>query len=80
MKITSLDKILQSHFKEPNSTTLFTALSNSIQVATESAQEYVMRLMPLRQKILVVTNEENCSYSEDSIHDSCRFDENLQQK
>ena len=80
MKITSLDKILQSHFKEPNSTTLFTALSNSIQAATESAQEYVMRLMPLRQKILVVTNEKNCSYSEDSIHDSCQFDENLQRK
>ena len=80
MKITSLDKILQSHFKEPNSTTLFTALSNSIQAATESAQEYVMRLMPLRQKTLVVTNEKNCSCSEDSIHDSCRFDENLQRK
>ena len=50
MNIASLRKILRPHFKEPNSSALFTALSNSRQAASESAQEYVMRLMSLRHK------------------------------
>ena len=37
MNIASLRKILQSYFKEPNSTALFTALSNPRQAANESA-------------------------------------------
>ena len=67
MDIASLRKILRSHFKEPNSTALFTQLSNSRQTSTESAQEYVIRLMFLRQKILFVSREETCSYSFDLI-------------
>ena len=67
MDIASLSKILRSHFKEPNSTALFTQLSNSRQTSTESAQEYVIRLMSLRQKNLFVSREETCSYSFDLI-------------
>ena len=67
MNIASLSKILRSHFTEPNSTALFNALSNSKQTANELAQEYVMRLMSLRQEILFVTKEESCSYSEELI-------------
>ena len=67
MDIASLSKILRSHFKEPNSTALFTQLSNSRQTSTESAKEYVIRLMSLRQKILFVSREETCSYSFDLI-------------
>ena len=40
--IVSLSKILRSQFKEPNSITLFNALSNSRQAANESAQECVI--------------------------------------
>ena len=67
MDIASLSKMLRSHFKEQNSTVLFTQLSNSRQTSTESAQEYVTRLMSLRQKILFVSREETCSYSFDLI-------------
>ena len=59
MNIASLRKILRSYFKEPNSTALITALSNPRQAANESAQEYVMKLMSLRQKFLFVTKEES---------------------
>ena len=48
VNIVSLSKILRSHFKEPTSTVLFTALSNSRQAENESADEYVMRLISLR--------------------------------
>lgn len=65
--IASLSKILRTHFKEPNSTALFTQLSNSRQTSTESAQDYVIRLMALRQKILFVNKEETCNYSIDLI-------------
>ena len=67
MDMATLSKILRSHFKEPNSTALFTQLSNSKQASTESAQEYVIRLMSLRQKILFVSREESCSYNFDLI-------------
>ena len=67
MDIASLSKILRSHIKEPNSTALFSQLSNSRQTSTESAQEYVIRLMSLHQKVLFFSCEETCSYSFDLI-------------
>ena len=77
MNIASLSKVRGSYFKEPNSTALFTALSNSRHATNESAQEYVMRLMSLRQKILLVIKEESCSYNEELTQNHfypCRFD------
>ena len=59
-----MSRILRSHFKEPNATSLFTELSNSKQLPSECAQKYVVRLMSLRQKILFISKEDNYGYSE----------------
>ena len=64
LNLKSLSKILRSHFKEPNATTLFNELSTAKQLPSESAQEFVVRLMSLHQKIIFISNEDNCSYSE----------------
>ena len=56
LTLKSLSKILRTHFKEANATTLFNELSNAKQLPSESAQEFVVRIMSLRQKILFVSN------------------------
>ena len=58
----SLLKILRFHFKEKDATTLFTELSTSKQGNNESPQEFVLRLMNLRQKVLFVSQEESDPY------------------
>ena len=66
-----MSKILRSHSGEPNATTLFTELSSANQIQNESAQKFVMRLMSYRQKILFVSNEDMCGYSEGLVQDGC---------
>ena len=65
----TLSRILRPHFKEPNATSLFTELSNSKQLPSESAQEFVVRLMSFRQKILFISKEDKCRYSETIVQD-----------
>ena len=69
LNLKTLSRTLRSHFKEPNATSLFTELSNSKQLPSESAQEFVARLMSLRQKILFISKEDNCGYSEALVQD-----------
>ena len=64
INVKQLLKILRSHFKEKNATSLFTELTNAAQKPEESAQEFVMRLMSLRQKVVLVSTEEQCPYDE----------------
>ena len=56
LTLVSVSKILRSNFGEPYATTLFTELSNSKKIQNESAQEFVIRLMAFRQKVLFVSN------------------------
>ena len=56
--------MFRSHFREPSAISLFSELSNSKQLPSESAQEFVVRLMSLPQKILYISKEDNCGYSE----------------
>ena len=69
MNLKTLSTTLRTHFKEPNATSLFTELSNSKQLPSKSAQEFVARLMSLRQKILFISKEDNCGYSEALVQD-----------
>ena len=64
-----MSKILRSHFKELDATALFNLLGSTCQKHNESAQEFVIRLMSLRQKVLFVSKE-----------DSYRYDHRLVQK
>ena len=63
INIKQLLKILRSHFKEKNATSLFTLLAGLTQNEQESAQEFVIRAMSLRQKVILVSKEEDCPYS-----------------
>ena len=56
----TLSRIHKSHIKEPNATSLFSELSNTKQLLFESPQEFVVRLMSLRQKVLFISKEDNC--------------------
>ena len=58
----NLSKILRAHFHEKDATSLFTLLGTAKQNSSESAQEFVMRLMTLRQKILFVSREDPIPY------------------
>jgi len=58
----TLSKVLRSHFKEKDATTLFTTLSNAKQGIQESPNDFVMRLLALRQKVLFVSKENVCQY------------------
>ena len=69
LNLKTLSRILRSHFEKPNATSLFTKLSNSKQLPSESVQEFVVRLMSLRQKILLTSKEDNCGYSEVLVQD-----------
>lgn len=61
-----LRRILRAHFQEQDPTTLFNTLSNSSQQSTETALDFVIRLMNLRQKIMFVSKEvdDRFEYSE----------------
>jgi len=52
LNVESLIKIMRSHFKEKDATSLFNELANTSQSVSESSQEFVIRLMSLRQKNL----------------------------
>ena len=60
---------LRSHYKEQDATSLFTTLSTTKQSGTETAQEFTMRLMTLKQKILFVSQEESSGYSQELIQE-----------
>ena len=64
LTLVSMIEILRSHFKEKDSASVFTELSNAVQQVTETALDFVLRLMCLRQKILDLSNEEGCPYDE----------------
>ena len=57
LTLPKLRRILRAHFQEQDPTTLFNTLSNAVQTGSESALEFVIRLMNLRQKILFVSKE-----------------------
>ena len=51
LKLKSLLKVLRSHFKEKDATSVFTEMSNAVQLGSENELEFCMRLMGMRQKV-----------------------------
>ena len=64
LKLSSVQEILRSHFKEKDSAATFTELGNAKQLGTESCLDFVLRIMCLRQKVLQLSIEEGCAYNE----------------
>jgi len=63
----SLTTTLRSRYKELDVPSLFTTLSTRRQLGHENAQEFTMRLMTLKQKILFVSQEDPCGYSPELV-------------
>ena len=69
-KLVSLDsliEILRSHFKEKDSSAVFTELSNAVQQIHETCLDFVIRLLCLREKVLCLSIEEKCPYDEERL-------------
>ena len=48
---------------------LFNKLGNAKQIPNETAQEFIIRMMSLREKVLFVSNKDKCGYSTSLIQD-----------
>lgn len=69
LNLVSMSKILRLHFGKPYTTTLFKKLGNAKQMPTETTYEFLIRMMSFRQKILFMSNEDECCYSISLIQD-----------
>ena len=63
LTLTVLQSILRAHFKEKDATSVFTELSNGTQAAAESESDFCLRMMALRQKVLLMSAEEDGQYT-----------------
>lgn len=68
LSLANMSRILRYHFKEQDATALFTNLSTAKQEQNESPQDFVMRLLNLRQKVIFVSKQENISYDLILVH------------
>ena len=57
LSLSSLRKILRSHYEEKSATELYTHLTNSTQ-GKDEPQDFLLKLLSLKQKILFVSKEE----------------------
>ena len=53
---------MSSHFKEKDSSSTFTEMSNAVQSSTESPHDFVVRLLSMREKVLILAKEEGCPF------------------
>ncbi|KAK6472741.1 hypothetical protein HHUSO_G27324 [Huso huso] len=57
LTLPKLRRILRSHFQEKDATKLYKQLTSGVQEAKETPQNFLMRVMDLRQKILFASQE-----------------------
>lgn len=67
LTLETLIPILRAHFKEKDATLVYTELSNGAQGPTESENDFCLRMMALRQKVLLMSKEENGQYTEELV-------------
>ena len=60
--VNSLIQVLRAHFKEKDSSTAFNEMSNCVQGPAESELDFCLRAMSLRQKVVMLAEEEGCPY------------------
>ena len=69
LRLETMIPILRAHFRETDATAVFTELSNGTQQSTESENDFCLRMMGLRQKVLLMSKEEKGQYSKDLVQD-----------
>ena len=63
LTLDTLIPVLRMHFKEKDATLVYTELSNGAQGPTETENDFCLRMMALRQKVLLMSQEENGQYT-----------------
>ena len=61
LTLSSLIEVMRSHFREKDSTSIFSELSNAVQAANESCLDFIIRVMCLREKVILFV-EKGCAY------------------
>ena len=67
LTLESLIPILRTHFKEKDATLVFSELSNGTQGPNESENDFCLRMMSLRQKVLLMSREEGGQYTNELV-------------
>ena len=67
LTLDALIPILRTHFKEKDATLVYSELSKGTQNPSETENEFCLRMMSLRQKVLLMSNEEGGQYTEDLV-------------
>ena len=62
LTVDSLVQITRSHFREKDSSSTFTEMSNVAQSSTESLHDIVVSLLSMREKVLIMAKEEGCLF------------------
>lgn len=60
-------KILRSHYNEKDASSVFQEMSNCTQLSTESELEFCLRVMSLREKVVSLSAEEQCTFDSELI-------------
>ena len=67
LTLPQLRRILRAHFSERDATELYTELSNAVQHSSESVQNFVVRLMDMRQKVIFASQESESQLQYDPV-------------
>ena len=67
LTLDALIPILRTHFKEKDATLVYSELSNGTQNPSETENDFCLRMMSLRQKVLLMSNEEGGQYTEELV-------------
>ena len=68
LNLVELRKILQSHYCEKTPTEAYQELSNTVQEKNETALNFLMRCLKLREQVNVASQEQNAAIRFDEIH------------
>ena len=60
-------RILRSHYKEKDSTSVFQEMSNSVQLPSESELDFCLRVMSLHEVVVALSREEACPFDESMV-------------
>lgn len=73
LELTRLRKILRSHYQEKGVTEVYQLLSSAVQEAGETPQDFLVRLLDLRQKVLFASQEAGSDLKYGPKLVQCRF-------
>ena len=67
LTLVGLIQILRAHFKEKDATSVFNELSNGEQLTTKKENDFCLRMMGLRQEVLMLSAEEGGQYTQQLV-------------